>query len=147
VNAPVLRQRGVSSNATEFGGSFPFRIDLHRSVRVAERVERRRRFVGRSCDERMPSRSGANLQHHSRPERHHGWYGLMADPRMVEQDSARTANIQVSIKKPNGDELFEVECGMNTLNQLVSLAHIRPGPTITDDDATYLRGAGYCCEP
>ncbi len=73
--------------------------------------------------------------------------GLTADSRMVEQDSARTANIQVPIKKPNGDELFEVECGMNTLNQSVSWAHIRPGPTITDNDATYLRGAGYCSEP
>ena len=72
--------------------------------------------------------------------------GLDADPRMVEQNSARTANIQVPIKKPNGDELFEVECGINTLNQSVSWAQVRTGPKITDDDAKYLRAAAYCTE-
>ena len=73
--------------------------------------------------------------------------GLSADPRMVEQDSARTANIFVPVKKPNGDEIFEVECGMNTLNQSVSWAQIKTGPPVTDDDVKYLRGAGYCSEP
>jgi hypothetical protein len=73
--------------------------------------------------------------------------GLNADPRMVEQNSARTANIQVPIKKPNGDELFEVECGINTLNQSVSWAQVRTGPKITDEDAKYLRAANYCSEP
>lgn len=47
--------------------------------------------------------------------------GLQADPRMVEQNSARTANIFVPVKRLNGDEIFEVECGMNTLNQSVKL--------------------------
>jgi hypothetical protein len=73
--------------------------------------------------------------------------GLEADSRMVEQNSARTANIQVPIKKANGDEIFEVECGMNTLNQSVSWAHIKTGPTVTDDDAKYLRAHDYCTEP
>jgi hypothetical protein len=73
--------------------------------------------------------------------------GLQGDPRMVEQNSARTANIFMPVKKPNGDEIFEVECGMNTLNQSVSWAHIKTGPPVTDDDAAYLRSAGYCSEP
>jgi hypothetical protein len=73
--------------------------------------------------------------------------GLSADPRMVEQQSVRTANIFLPVKKPNGDEIFEVECGINTLNQSVTWAHIKTGPPVTDDDATYLRGAGYCSEP
>jgi hypothetical protein len=73
--------------------------------------------------------------------------GLEADPRMVEQNSERTANIFVPVNRPNGDEIFEVECGMNTLNQSVSWAHIKTGPPVTDDDAKYLRGAGYCAEP
>ena len=73
--------------------------------------------------------------------------GLQGDSRMVEQNSARTANIVVPVKKANGDEIFEVECGMNTLNQSVSWAHIKTGPTVTDDDASYLRARGYCSEP
>ena len=73
--------------------------------------------------------------------------GLSADPRMVEQDSARTANIVVPVKRLNGDEIFEVECGMNTLNQSVSWAHVKTGPTVTDDDAKFLRARNYCTEP
>jgi hypothetical protein len=73
--------------------------------------------------------------------------GLEADPRMVEQNSERTANIFLPVNRPNGDEIFEVECGMNTLNQSVSWAHIKTGPPVTDDDVKYLRGAGYCVEP
>ena len=73
--------------------------------------------------------------------------GLHADSRMVEQNMARTANIQVPVKKPNGDELFEVECGINTLNQSVSWAHVQTGPKISDEDAKYLRAADYCSEP
>jgi hypothetical protein len=73
--------------------------------------------------------------------------GLSADPRMVEQDSARTANIFVPVKNPKGDEIFEVECGINTLHQSVSWAYIKTGSPVTDADATYLRGAGYCSEP
>ncbi len=65
--------------------------------------------------------------------------GLSADPRMVEQNSARTANIFVPVNRPNGDEIFEVECGMNTLNQSVSWAQIKTGPPVTDDDAKFLR--------
>jgi hypothetical protein len=73
--------------------------------------------------------------------------GLQADPRMVEQDSDRTANIFVPVKRLNGDEIFEVECGMNTLNQSVTWAHVKTGPPVTDDDAKYLRARGYCSEP
>ena len=40
-------------------------------------------------------------------------------------------------KKPNGDEIFEVECGINTLNQSVSWAHVKTGPPVTDDDVKY----------
>ena len=72
--------------------------------------------------------------------------GLEADSRMVEQDSNRTANIFVPVKRKNGDEIFEVECGINTLHQSVSWAYVKTGPPVTDDDAKYLRGAGYCSE-
>jgi hypothetical protein len=73
--------------------------------------------------------------------------GLSADPRMVEQNLARTASIHVPVNKPNGNEIFDVECGINTLNQSVSWAHVRPGPPVTDDDAKFLRAAGFCSEP
>lgn len=71
--------------------------------------------------------------------------GMTADPRMVEQNSVRTANIFVPVKR-HGEELFEVECGMNTLNQSVSWAQIKTGPKLTDDDVKYLRALGYCSE-
>jgi hypothetical protein len=73
--------------------------------------------------------------------------GLTADSRMVEQNSARTANIFIPIKRDDGLELFEVECGMNTLNQSVTWAQIKTGPKLTDDDVKYLRAHGLCSEP
>jgi predicted small secreted protein len=73
--------------------------------------------------------------------------GLQGDPRMVEQNSNRTANIFLPVKRSNGDEIFEVECGINTLNQSVSWAYIKSGPPVTDDDAKFLRAQGYCSEP
>jgi hypothetical protein len=73
--------------------------------------------------------------------------GLQGDSRMVEQNSNRTANIFLPVKRLNGDEIFEVQCGINTLNQSVSWAYIKTGPPVTDDDAKFLRGAGYCSEP
>jgi hypothetical protein len=73
--------------------------------------------------------------------------GLNADSRMLEQNSARTANVFVPVKNPNGYEIFEVECGINTLNQSVSWAHIKTGPPVTDDDVKYLRAQNYCSEP
>ena len=73
--------------------------------------------------------------------------GLSADPRMVEQNSARTANIVVPVNRLNGEEIFEVECGMNTLNQSVSWAQIKTGPPVTDDDAKFLRARDFCSEP
>src|SRR5579863_4082746 len=65
--------------------------------------------------------------------------GLLADPRMVEQQTVRTTNVIVPVNRANGDEIFEVECGMNTLNQSVSWAQVKTGPPVTDDDAKYLR--------
>jgi len=73
--------------------------------------------------------------------------GLQADPRMLEQNSARTANVFVPVKRLNGDEIFEVECGINTLNQSVSWARVKTGPPVTDDDVKYLRARNYCSEP
>ena len=72
--------------------------------------------------------------------------GLQGDSRMVEQNSERTANIFLPVKKPNGDEIFEVECGINTLNQSVTWAQIKTGPTLTDDDVKYLRAHGLCSQ-
>ena len=72
------------------------------------------------------------------------------DRRPIRQGSTKlgaTANIVVPVKNPKGDEIFEVECGMNTQQQSVSWASIKTGPPVTDDDANYLRGAGYCSEP
>jgi hypothetical protein len=72
--------------------------------------------------------------------------GMTADPRMVEQNSARTANIHIPINRLNGEELFEVECGMNTLNQSVTWAQIKTGPTLTDEDVKFLRARGLCSQ-
>jgi hypothetical protein len=72
--------------------------------------------------------------------------GMTADPRMVEQNSARTANIHIPINRLNGEELFEVECGMNTLNQSVTWAQIKTGPALSDEDVKFLRARGLCSE-
>jgi hypothetical protein len=72
--------------------------------------------------------------------------GLSADARMVEQNSARTANIHIPINRADGQELFEVECGMNTINQSVTWAQIRTGPTLTDEDVKFLRARGLCSQ-
>ena len=73
--------------------------------------------------------------------------GLQSDPARLEQNSARTASIFVPVRRQNGDEIFEVECGMNTLNQSVSFAYVKTGPPVTDDDAKFLRARNYCTEP
>jgi hypothetical protein len=72
--------------------------------------------------------------------------GMTADPRMVEQNSARTANIFVPIKRLDGQELFEVECGINTLHQSVTWAQIKTGPPVTDDDVKFMRARGLCSQ-
>jgi hypothetical protein len=72
--------------------------------------------------------------------------GMTADPRMVEQNSERTANIFIPIKRLDGQELFEVECGMNTLHQSVTWAQIKTGPPVTDDDVKFLRARGLCSQ-
>jgi len=73
--------------------------------------------------------------------------GLQADPARLEQNSARTSNIFIPVRRPDGDEIFEVECGMNTLNQSVSFAYVKTGAPVTDDDAKFLRARNYCTEP
>ncbi len=72
--------------------------------------------------------------------------GMTADPRMVEQNSARTASISIPINRLNGEELFEVECGMNTLHQSVTWAQIKTGPKVTDDDVKFMRARGLCSQ-
>jgi hypothetical protein len=107
-------------------------------VRGAGQVERWQRFDERRRYERMQSRS--------RRGQEVNMGGKTADPRMVEQNSER-ANIFVPIKRLNGDEIFEVECGINTLNQSVTWAQIKTGPPVTDDDVKFLRAQGLCSEP
>jgi hypothetical protein len=72
--------------------------------------------------------------------------GMTADPRMVEQNSARTASLHIPINRADGQELFEVECGMNTLHQSVTWAQIKTGPAVTDDDVKFLRARGLCSQ-
>jgi len=72
--------------------------------------------------------------------------GMTADPRMVEQNSERTANIFVPINRLDGQELFEVECGINTIHQSVTWAQIKSGPPVTDDDVKFLRARGLCSQ-
>ncbi len=72
--------------------------------------------------------------------------GMTADPRMVEQNSARTASISIPINRLNGEEIFEVECGMNTLHQSVTWAQIKTGPKVTDDDVKFMRARGLCSQ-
>jgi hypothetical protein len=72
--------------------------------------------------------------------------GMTADPRMVEQNSARTASLHIPVNRADGQELFEVECGMNTLHQSVTWAQIKTGPPVTDDDVKFLRARGLCSQ-
>ena len=69
--------------------------------------------------------------------------GMTADPRMVEQNSERTANIFVPINRLDGEE---VECGINTIHQSVTWAQIKSGPPVTDDDVKFLRARGLCSQ-
>ena len=71
---------------------------------------------------------------------------MTADPRMVEQNSARTASLHTPVNRADGQELFEVECGMNTLHQSVTWAQIKTGPPVTDDDVKFLRARGLCSQ-
>ena len=70
--------------------------------------------------------------------------GMMADQRMVEQNSAHTAQIFVPIKDPDGNELVEVECGINYQKESVTYAYVKAGPKMTDDHLKYLRAQGLC---
>jgi hypothetical protein len=53
----------------------------------------------------------------------------------------------VMVNRPNGDELFMIDCVIATSTLSVTAAHVRPGPPISDDDAKYLRALDYCTEP
>jgi hypothetical protein len=70
--------------------------------------------------------------------------GLSADQRMIEQNSARTADITVPITMPNGDEILEVHCLINTLHHSVTSAHVSTGPPMTDERVKVLRARGLC---
>jgi hypothetical protein len=72
--------------------------------------------------------------------------GLMADQRMVEQNSTVTADISMTIPMPQGEPDLEIHCGINPKEQSVTYAKIAPGPAVTDDDVKYLRARGFCSE-
>lgn len=70
--------------------------------------------------------------------------GLSEDRRMIEQNSARTSNVLVPIRMPNGDEILEVHCLINTLHHSVTSAHVSTGPPMTDERVKVLRAQGLC---
>ncbi len=63
------------------------------------------------------------------------------------EDASGAAYFMISVKRLNGDELFMVDCGINTLTLSITWAHVKTGPPVTDDDAKYLRARDYCSEP
>ncbi len=62
-------------------------------------------------------------------------------------DASGAADFMISVSRLNGDELFMVDCGINTLTLSITWAKVMTGPPVTDDDAKYLRARGYCSEP
>jgi hypothetical protein len=72
--------------------------------------------------------------------------GLMADQRMLEQDSLVTADITMPIPMPQGEPDLEIHCGINPKYQSVTYANVAPGPPVSDDDVKCLRARGYCSE-
>jgi hypothetical protein len=70
--------------------------------------------------------------------------GLSADQHMTEQNSARTSNVLVPIRMPNGDEIVEVHCLINTLHHSVTSASVSTGPPMTDERVKVLRAQGLC---
>ena len=72
--------------------------------------------------------------------------GLLADQRMVEQNSPVTSNIEVPIQMPQGEPDLMIHCGINTKYQSVTYASLAPGPAVSDDGVKYLRARGYCSE-
>lgn len=70
--------------------------------------------------------------------------GMTADRRMVEQNSNVTAQVFLPIKDPDGNELVEVECGINYQKESVVYAYVKAGPKMTEDHLKYLRAQGLC---
>ncbi|HYL57509.1 MAG TPA: hypothetical protein VEU51_01460 [Candidatus Acidoferrales bacterium] len=70
--------------------------------------------------------------------------GMTADRRMVEQNSEHTAQVFLPIKDPDGNELVEVECGINYQKDSVVYASVKAGPKMTEDHLKYLRAQGIC---
>ncbi|MGH7812375.1 MAG: hypothetical protein ACREQI_00025 [Candidatus Binataceae bacterium] len=69
--------------------------------------------------------------------------GLMADARMVEQNSIRTAPIQTSLALPSG-AILQVECEISYPKENVVYAHLLKGPNFTIRDIGQLRDRGLC---
>jgi hypothetical protein len=72
--------------------------------------------------------------------------GMSGDQRMVEQNSAATANIHIPIQFPSGDPDLTINCNIKTRTQAVVYAEVVPGPALSDKDIDFLRGAGFCSQ-
>ena len=72
--------------------------------------------------------------------------GLSADQRMVEQNSAHTADIFLPINMPDGSEIVEVKCRINAQKQSVQDANVQVAAPMTDEREKYLRAQGYCAD-
>ncbi|HVN63821.1 MAG TPA: hypothetical protein VMT58_04245 [Candidatus Binataceae bacterium] len=69
--------------------------------------------------------------------------GLMADARMVEQNSIATAPIHTNLRLRSGT-ILQVECEINYPKQTVVYAHLLPGPNLTKSDIDELRLRELC---
>ena len=72
--------------------------------------------------------------------------GLSADQRMLEQNSAHTADIFIPINMPDGSEIVEVKCRINAQKQSVQDANVQVAAPITDEREKYLRAQGFCAD-
>ena len=70
--------------------------------------------------------------------------GLTGDRRMVEQNSEHTAQVSIPINDPDGNELVEIQCGINYQKESVIYASVKAGPKMTEDHLKYLRAQGFC---
>jgi hypothetical protein len=62
-------------------------------------------------------------------------------------ETSGTTSYELFVAKPDGKELFMIQCVVATSTRAVTGAHVLKGPRITDDDARFLRAADYCSEP
>jgi hypothetical protein len=72
--------------------------------------------------------------------------GLSADHHMVEQNSASSAPIFVTLRGPNAESIAEVRCVLNGQDQSVRYSSMMPGPAVSEEGAKYLRAQSYCAE-